>query len=78
MVGTSRDSDNAPLRQDLDLLRQQLPLVVAVAQSALTSKAPAPDTAVGGEGEAVVGTSRDSDDAPLRQDLDLLRQQLVG
>ena len=55
-------------------LRQQLPLVVAVAQLAIARTAPAPDGAVGGEGDAVAVCCRHSDDAPVSQGLDLLRQ----
>ena len=56
-----RDSDDALPSQALDLLRQQLVLLVAVAQLAKGSLAPAPDGAVGGEGEAVTRIA-----APLR------------
>ena len=66
-----RDSDDALASQGLDLLGQQLPLRVAVAQLAKESTAPAPDSAVGGEGEAVVLSRRDSDDALVSKGLDL-------
>ena len=41
------------------------------------SIAPAPDRAVGGEGEAVLASSRHSDDALAIKGLNLLRQQLA-
>ena len=63
-VPTSRrHSDDALASKGLDLLRQQLVLLVAVAQPARASKAPAPERAVNGEGDAVVASSRHSDDA---------------
>jgi len=51
-----------------------LPLLlpVAVAQLAVVSIAPAPDSAVGGDGEAVRPPSRHSDDALASKGLDLL------
>ena len=76
MVHSSRHSDDALVRKRLDLLGQQLVLLVAVAQLAISSPAPAPDSAVGGEGEAVVHSSRHGDNAPPCKGLDLLRQQL--
>ena len=64
VAASSRHSDDAPPSQRLHLLRQQLGLPVAVAQPAITSKAPAPDGAVGGDGEAVAeavaGSSKNS------------------
>ena len=42
----------------LDLLRQELVLLVAVAQLARVAHAPSPNGAVGGEGEAVVLSNR--------------------
>ena len=71
--GSSRHSDDALANKGLDLLRQLLALLVAVAQPALASIAPAPDGAVGGEGEAVKVSRRDSDDALAGKGLDLLR-----
>ena len=59
------------------LLGQQLALLVAVAQHAKGSTAPAPEGAVGGDGEAVTISSRDSDDALASKGLELLGQQLV-
>ena len=56
-------SRRPPQRQALDLLGQQLVLLVAVAQLANTSMAPAPTGAVGGDREAVAASSRHSDDA---------------
>ena len=50
---TSRHGDDALASEGLDLLRQQLVLLVAVAQLAtgsFPSLAPAPDGAAGGEG----------------------------
>ena len=60
-----RPADTAMTRanQGLDLLRQRLVLLVAVAQLATSSPAPAPDGAVGSKGEAVVDSSRHGDDA---------------
>ena len=72
-----RDSDDAPPSQGLGLLGQQLVLLVAVAQPAIGSIAPAPDSSAGSDGEAVVVSSRHSDDALPSQGLDLLGQQLV-
>ena len=69
MRPASRHSDNVLPRERLDLLRQQLVLLVAVAQLAKASPAPAPDGAVGGEGEAMVSSSRHGDDALARQRL---------
>ena len=60
------------------LLRQQLVLLVTVAQPAKVAPAPAPDSAIGGDGEAVAGSSRRSDDALASKGLDLLRQQLAN
>ena len=76
VVVSSRHSDDALVSKGFDLLGQQLVLSVAVAQLAEATVAPAPDTAVGGEGEAVTSSRRDRDDAPPSQGLDLLRQQL--
>ena len=67
-----RNSDDALVSKGLDLLGPQLVPVVAVAQLAIVSTAPAPNSAVGGEGEAVEGSSRHSDDAPASQRLHLL------
>ena len=77
MVVSYRHSDDALVSKGLDLLGQQLALRVAVAQPARTSIAPAPDGAVGGEGEAVRPPSRHGDDALAGEGLDLLGQQLV-
>jgi len=74
---SGRHSDDALASKGLDLLRQEPVLLVAVAQLAKVSTAPAPDGAVGGEGEAVPPCSRHSDDALVSQGLDLRRQQLV-
>jgi len=74
---SSRHSDDALVSQGLNLLGQQLALLVAVAQAALPSTAPAPDAAVSGDGEAVTISSRDSDDALASKGLELLGQQLV-
>ena len=77
VVRASRDSDNAHASQGLDYPRQQLALLVAVAEIAHTSIAPAPDAAAGGECEAVFASSRDSDDVQASKGVDLLRQYLV-
>ena len=77
MADSSRHSDDALVSKSLDLLWQQLLLLIAVAQLATTSPAPAPDGAVGGEGEAVSQSSRHCEDTLLSQSLDLLRQQLA-
>ena len=76
MQTSSRHSDDTPPSQCLDLLRQQLLLLVAVAQLAVASIAPAPDGSVGGDGEAVRESRRDRDDALISQGLDLPGQQL--
>ena len=76
MAISSRHSDDAPPSEGLDLLWQQLALLVAVAELAKDSLAPAPDGAVGGKGDAVA-PSRDSEDALASKGLDLLGQQLV-
>jgi len=52
-------------------------LLVAVAQLAKGSTAPGKDSAVGGDGEAVRASSRDSDDTLASKGLDLLGQQLA-
>ena len=57
MLASSRDSDDALASEGLDLLWQQLALLVAVAQLAKASHAPAPDRAVGGESETVKPSS---------------------
>ena len=72
-----RHSDNALPSKGVDLLGQQLVLLVAMAQLAVGSKAPAPDAAVGGEDEAVTISSRDSDDALTSKGLDCLRLRLA-
>ena len=77
MRSSSRHGDDALACQGVDLLRQQLFLQVAVAQPAKASKAPAPDSSVGGEGEAVAASSREGDHTLPSQRLDLLGQQLV-
>ena len=77
VVLSNRHSDDALASKGLDLLGQQLALLVAVAQAAPLSPAPAPDGTVGSDGEAVNPSSRDSDDAPASKGLDLLGQQLV-
>jgi len=71
-AASSRHGDDALASKGLDLLWQQLVLLVAVAQLAKVSTTPAPDAAVGGEGEAVVCSSRHSDDALVSKGLDLL------
>jgi len=48
-----------------------------VAKAAASALAPSKDGAIGGEGEAVVRSSRHSDDALDSKGLDLLGQQLV-
>ena len=53
--------------QCFDLLGLPLALLVAVPQPAVASKAPAPETAVGGEGEAVEISSRDTHSALAAQ-----------
>ena len=53
VVFPCRQSDDPPASEGLDRLRQQLVLLVAVAQLATTPVAPAPDGAIGGGGEAV-------------------------
>ena len=50
VVVSCRYGDDAPPSQCLDLLGQQLVLLVAVAQLAVVSIAPAPDSAGGGGG----------------------------
>ena len=60
---SSRHGNDALPNQSLDLLRLQLVLLISVAQLAMVSVA---DSAVGGAGEAVLVTSRDSNDALLR------------
>ena len=77
MVASRRHGDDALVNKGLNLLGQRLELLVAVAKLAKGSIAPAPDGAVGGEGEAVDTSSRHSDDALPSKGLDLLRQQLV-
>ena len=57
--------------------RQQLVVLVAVAQLACGSTAPVLDGAVGGDGEVVVASGRHSDDALVSQGFDLLGQQLL-
>ena len=62
---SSRDGDDALASKRLDLLGLPLILLVAVAQPAKestapapdSSAAPAPDAAAGGEGEAVVAST---------------------
>ena len=67
-----------PHRPPLDLLGQQLARqVLSVAKAAGLALAPGKDGAAGGEGEAMAGSSRHSDDELTRESLDLLRQQLV-
>ena len=68
VVCSCRHGDDPLPSEGLDLLRQQLTLLVAVAQPAKGANAPAPDAAVGGEGEAVVVSSRHSEDALASQD----------
>jgi len=63
VVQSSRHGNDALPNQGLDLLRLQLVLLISVAQLAMVSVA---DSAVGGAGEAVLVTSRDSNDALLR------------
>ena len=58
---SSRHSDDALASKGLDLLGQRLALLVAVAQPTAVSMAPAPDGAVGGEGDAVVNSCRHAD-----------------
>ena len=70
------DTTTTLAREGLDLLWQQLALLVAVAQPAKESTAPAPGGAVGGDGEAVAASSRHSDDALPSEGLDLLRLPL--
>ena len=65
-VQSSRHGNDALPNQSLDLLRLQLVLLISVAHLAMVSVAPAQDSAVGGAGEAVLVTSRDSNDALLR------------
>ena len=77
MLASSLHSDDALASKGLDLLGQQLVPLVAVAQPAIGSIAPAPDTAAGGEGEAVPSSSRHSDDALASKGLDLLGQLLA-
>jgi len=71
VVLSSRHGDDALVSKGLDLLRQQLALLVAVAQPAIASIAPAPHGSVGGEGEAVVVSPRHSDDALASKGLNL-------
>ena len=63
VVQSSRCSDDVLASKGLDLLRQQLALLVAVAQLATGSLAPAPGGSVGVEGEAVPLSRQHSDDA---------------
>ena len=65
-----------PVKESIFLGGQQLALLVAVAQPAKGFTAPAPDSSVGSEGEAVRECSRHSDDALASKGLDLLGQQL--
>ena len=58
MVLSRRHSDDALISKGLDLLWPQLVLLVAVAQPAQGSHAPAPNGAAAGDGEAVVCSSR--------------------
>ena len=67
VAGSSRHGDDALASQGLDLLGQQLVLLVAVAQLAKDSTAPAPEGAVSGEGEAVRGASRHAHGALVTQ-----------
>ena len=77
-TGSSRHSDDALVSKASTFLGSSWRLLVAVAQLAKVPPiAPAPDGAVGGEGEAVAASSRHSDDALPSQGLDLLGQQLV-
>ena len=78
VVLPSRHSGDALASKTLDLLGQQLRLlVVAVAQPALASIAPAPDSSVCGDGEAVCGASQHSDDALASKGRHPRWQQLV-
>ena len=77
MVLSRQHGGDALVSEGLDLFGQQLTLLVAVAQLACGSMAPAPEGAASGEGEAVIQPSRQSDDAPASEGLDLLGQQLV-
>ena len=77
VAGCCRESDDAPPSKGLNLLGQQLPLPVAVAQPAEGSTAPALDGAVGGDGDAAVASRRHSDDAPPSKGLDVRWQQLL-
>ena len=74
MVVSPRHSDDALASKGLDLIGQQPVVRVAVAQLAKVAPAPAPDGTVGGEGEAVLTSRRDSDDALTSKGLDLLGQ----
>ena len=76
MVASSRHSDDALACQGLDLLRLRLVLLVAVAQAAVASIAPAPNGVVGGDGEAVFASRRHSDDTLASKGLDLLGHRL--
>ena len=67
----SRHSDDALASQRFYLLGQQVVQLVAVAQAAKACIAPAPESAVGGEGEAVGASSRHSNDMLPFQGLDL-------
>ena len=67
MVASRRHSNDAPTRKGLALLRQLLVLLVAVAQLAAVSIAPAPDRAGGGEGKAVRECSRHAHGALVAQ-----------
>ena len=71
MSHSSRHHDDTLPLKGLDLLRQKLVLLVAVAQLARGSIAPAPESAVGGEGKAVHTSRQHSYDA-LAKGLDLL------
>ena len=67
VVASSRHSNDAPVSKGLDLPWLQLALLVSVTPDARVSMAPAPDTAVGGNGEVVNTSSRHSDGALAAQ-----------
>ena len=73
---SSRHSDDALASKGLDLLGQELGLLVAVAQAAKACIAPALESAVGGEGEAVA--YRHSNDMLPFEGLDLAGPRSVS
>ena len=67
VVAYRRGSDDTLASKGLDLRRLPLGLLVAVAQLAKASLTPAPNGAVGGEGEAVATSNRHAHSALVTQ-----------